>query len=552
MTRARTGPVPAGRLAAGGWFLLAWVVITLLVHIDRMAWIHEEPRRVIVAQEMILTGNYLMPTIYQVPYYKKPPFYNWLIVLASGGQLPVTPRAARTLSVVALLILSGTAAMAMRAQRPAVSGSESEGDRERVYFAALVTLTCYLTMCEYGNMAEPDMVLGALTFLSYVAYLRGRRQTGLLLLSALCMGLGILTKGVSPLFFYPGLLIHALLQRAERRRAALRLATHLGLSLVLPVAWALALRAGGHSEAMLGTAASEISGKALGNVGSWLAHIAVYPVRLWIVLLPWSLVLLAIRRRERSSGWLYETSLWILVSSLLIFTLAARSRDRYMLPAVPFFAIVVAHRIDLARRMPVWPGRVLLWLLAGVCIVAGWTSLEFGLLAGGIGLLATGAVALALSRFRYRVVTYTLAVAAVVLGFYEHGIYAYRAACKWNSDVAAEEVAALLADDRPIVIEPGPDLIHLAVALEGRVARPIYDRRRFSFPEYYLITDERHALPAVHDVVRLRYPRRKVGTLVLQQVPPGAEGLGASSQTDADIRDAMPGRLRHAGHTAGT
>ena len=48
------------------------------------AWDGNEPIRVIVAKEMMKTGNWLMPVLHGQPYYAKPPLMNWLIA-ASGS-----------------------------------------------------------------------------------------------------------------------------------------------------------------------------------------------------------------------------------------------------------------------------------------------------------------------------------------------------------------------------------------------------------------------------------------------------------------------------------
>lgn len=39
----------------------------------------DEPRRALVALEMMLSGDYLTPTLNGAPYFNKPPLYNWLI-----------------------------------------------------------------------------------------------------------------------------------------------------------------------------------------------------------------------------------------------------------------------------------------------------------------------------------------------------------------------------------------------------------------------------------------------------------------------------------------
>ena len=48
----------------------------------------EEPRRAIVALEMLLRKSYIVPEINGELYYTKPPLFNWMIALAfwiSGG-----------------------------------------------------------------------------------------------------------------------------------------------------------------------------------------------------------------------------------------------------------------------------------------------------------------------------------------------------------------------------------------------------------------------------------------------------------------------------------
>ncbi|MEO0338168.1 MAG: hypothetical protein AAF242_03045, partial [Bacteroidota bacterium] len=41
----------------------------------------EEPRRALVAWEMIQSGNYWQPRIQDWPYYNKPPIFNWMLAL---------------------------------------------------------------------------------------------------------------------------------------------------------------------------------------------------------------------------------------------------------------------------------------------------------------------------------------------------------------------------------------------------------------------------------------------------------------------------------------
>jgi len=184
-----------------------FLAATLSLYVDRMTFLHEEPRRAIVAQEMLLSEDYVAPTVFQRPYFKKPPLHNWLIALAALPDGAVSHREARTVSLVAFFLLGGAVYLLLR-----------RASHRTATVAFLITMTTYLMACEYGNRAEPDMLLALFAFLAYFFYIRRPFHWPHLLLSSLFMGMGILTKGVSPLFFYPGLLVWILLGGQPRAR----------------------------------------------------------------------------------------------------------------------------------------------------------------------------------------------------------------------------------------------------------------------------------------------------------------------------------------------
>ena len=75
----------------------AWAPALLALTALSLAWVYlygirsnparwEEPRRCLVAMEMIASGDYIVPTVMGETYLKKPPLYNWLIALAAGNR----------------------------------------------------------------------------------------------------------------------------------------------------------------------------------------------------------------------------------------------------------------------------------------------------------------------------------------------------------------------------------------------------------------------------------------------------------------------------------
>lgn len=65
-------------------YLAVFVVLLLVVlfsHLSTVELRAEEPRRAIVAMEMAITGDYIVPRINGYNYYNKPPLFNWVLIL---------------------------------------------------------------------------------------------------------------------------------------------------------------------------------------------------------------------------------------------------------------------------------------------------------------------------------------------------------------------------------------------------------------------------------------------------------------------------------------
>jgi 4-amino-4-deoxy-L-arabinose transferase-like glycosyltransferase len=472
---------------------------------------------------MVLSGDPIQPTVFQAPYFRKPPLHNWLLALGALGGGAVTPAGARLLSSAAFVLLGLSVYALLRRRAPA--------------FALLgfaVVMTNYLLLCEYGNAAESDLVLALFTFLAYAIYAANPLRPGNVAASALCMGLGVLTKGVSPLFFYPALVLLALLEPQARGRRLTLLGLHAGLALVLPGLWLLALHARGTAGQFLATGGQEVAEKALGTIGGYLRHLVAYPPRMFVVLLPWTALLAATWRRGRVTDPLYRSSLLVCLISLACFTLAAGARDRYLIPAIPCFAIVAAYRIDGERRVTprlVWIVFVFLALVSaagGVFLLAKQIRLQ------GVLLLFLAVIAAVLAPRRFRVREFGLAIALIAFTFFEHGLYHYRTTYRVPSYPAAQAIAGALTHPWPVLVEPRLDLIHIAADLEGITRRPVFDRDHFHPVPAYLLTNARYLDPRGRAILRLPYPRRMIGEVVLQEI---------DAETDAPATPTVPTNL---------
>ena len=93
------------------YLLLAATIILaigLLLNLGVQPLYLEEPRRCMIAMEMLENGNWLVPTELGDFYYKKPPVYNWMLMISAlsfGGFSELALRLPTVLSAVAVSVL---------------------------------------------------------------------------------------------------------------------------------------------------------------------------------------------------------------------------------------------------------------------------------------------------------------------------------------------------------------------------------------------------------------------------------------------------------------
>ena len=166
---------------------LTFLLINFASSFYRDLWEPDEPRFVLVAKEMVESGNYVMPHRNKKPYPDKPPLYFWLIVASSkltggfntpAGILPVAISGALSIILVFLIALK-------------------IGYSEEIAFASSLIFASCTKVWWQSSHAQIDMVLSFLIYLSVyhaLLYLKDRKQWALTL-SFFFMGLATLTKG---------------------------------------------------------------------------------------------------------------------------------------------------------------------------------------------------------------------------------------------------------------------------------------------------------------------------------------------------------------------
>jgi len=483
-----------------------FIFFNLIQHTDKFPLTGEEDRRCIIAQEMLLSGDFIHPTVFNVPYYKKPPMHNWLIALFNLGDGQVDRVSARLVSILSLLTIGWSLYLFLLKTHP-----------DKALAGFLAVTTNYLMMCEYGNLAETDIILTLFTLLSFLLYLLNPRNLAYIFISSLFMGAGFLTKGLSPLYFYPAVLLTAFLQKDRRFRQVLLILLHFMLSLILPAIWLWLYAENGNLTELVRIFSSEVSEKSVGSVGTFFWHLIYFPLKIFLVLMPWSMVVLFFIKKRIKKDEIYWTSLFMFAISLLIFTLSPESRDRYLMPAFPAFAILCAYHIDPESFPNILLRKSILIILAVASLgISIFGFMQDYLIQAAIFLLMA-VWWLFMSKRNLSTLKFGAVLAAFMLVAYMQGLFFYRAQIRFDHEPGVQAIAEKITEPLPIVARPWVSN-RTGLFLEAELQRPVYKLPRSNFQSYYYLTYPSKVDSTAEILLTVPYPEDSSRDLILQLI----------------------------------
>jgi 4-amino-4-deoxy-L-arabinose transferase-like glycosyltransferase len=333
----------------------------------RDLWDPDEPRTALAASAIVATGDWSVLRQDGRPWLEKPPLYYWLaaatsIVAGEVDELTVRlpANAAAVLCSVAVFFL----------------GRELWGRRAGA-LAAIALLTTEDFVIE-SRWARPDMLLALLMTLAALSAwcaLRSSFRIGWLAGFWIALGLAVLAKGPVGLLPLLALGVHL---AATRGLGALR---RLGAEWGLPVAalptvlWILAWGRESESVFPIGASLARFGARVAGGLHHPhppLHLLTTLPLSLlpWVVLVPAAIQETFPRRgrpRDDRSVFLYS----FLIVYVVMFAMSVEKRGIYLLPILPFGALLVGRLWDLSlfNWDPPPAGRAIragffVWLLA--------------------------------------------------------------------------------------------------------------------------------------------------------------------------------------------
>jgi len=327
-----------------GLLVLAGILLlpALLLNLGLVPLYAEEPRRAVVAMEMIFRHNWLIPTIHGEYYHLKPPFFNWILgffyTLAGSNSEFIT----RLPTVISLVIFSLVIFLI----------GKKYVSREFGLLTSLLFAVAGGNLFFNSLLAEIDMFYSLVTYSGMIClfHFHQRGQYYKLFLSVYFLGaIGVLTKGVPSLLF-TGLSILVYFTVNREFKKLFRLPHFAGISffLLLVGGYFFAYQMHGDTLFYFKNLTNESSKRFTGyNLMDYFFQMLKFPLETLQNLFPGSLLLIFIFRksfyRTIKSNPLVKFAFLMVILHFPIYWLPPGSRQRYVIMLYPFLLQIMAY-----------------------------------------------------------------------------------------------------------------------------------------------------------------------------------------------------------------
>lgn len=342
----------------------------------------DEPRRALVTLEMMISNDYVTPTLNGERYLNKPPLYNWIIVSSYrlfGNYSSFTLRFPMLVS----LLLFGLTIFGF----------------VRQYVSSTVAFAAALMVLTNGRVLLYDSLLGLIeitfSLVIYAAMLlvfhfeRKRQYTLLYLTTYGLTAIGFLLKGLPPVAFQLITLIGWFIYTRQVRRL-LHPAHLAGIVLFLFITGSYYWLYFSRNAIPLSDVASVLfneSAKRTGlqfGLGKTLLHLLTFPFEAFYHFVPYLLLVVLLVRRGlwhmlNENSFVTFNALTF-STNVLIYWTSPQVYGRYLIGLVPLLFTVLAYlyyeKIAPTDRSRWWVERI--WLLLTFCVAAGcWVAIAY-------------------------------------------------------------------------------------------------------------------------------------------------------------------------------
>ncbi|GAA4465865.1 hypothetical protein GCM10023189_47130 [Nibrella saemangeumensis] len=382
----RFTPVPAfwQRPRFWQWLSVALVVPALFFNLGFLPLDtgSDEPRRALVALEMLLSGDYITPTLNGELYLNKPPLYNWLIAASFRLFGNYSAFALRFPMAVSLLLYALTVFAFVRryATQP-------------IAFAAALMLVTNARVLLYDSMLGLiDITFSWVTYTAFLLvyhYDQKKKYTALFVTTYALTAIGFLMKGL-PSGVFQGLTLLAWFGYTRRWKLLFHPAHFLGIGVFMLIAGAYYIayftRNNIPVTEVFGVLFYESSRRTVVEfgIGETLLHLLTFPIDMQHYYAPWMLLIVllfrpGVRRLLTENRFILFNALTFFVN-FVVYWSSPQVYARYLIMLLPLLFTVLVYIYYERTSAAAWQRRLVegVWLAASVVVTAGtWVAMFF-------------------------------------------------------------------------------------------------------------------------------------------------------------------------------
>ncbi len=360
---------PQEKVILTALFLLS--VIALFINLGSYPLYLEEPRRALIAMEMLIRGDFLVPTEYGEFYYRKPPVWNWLIILGWKifGYNEFGVRVFGVLSYISIAV------SVFWISKKYVS--ERFGWYAAFFFFIMSDGLFYITIVT----GEIDVFYAAITVAMFVLifhFFQKEHYYSLFLSTYLLTAIGTLTKGIPSLVFTALTLLVIFMDRKKFWKL-FHPGHFAGIGLLIIIVGSYLWLYNQHHDvnALLFSEKDSIFAQTTDKsfLGSGfsrvLKHVIGFPLDFLSKMIPVVLLLLFILRKNIGRIWMSQPLIryfiLIFLANILVYWLSPDTRSRYLYMLFPLPTVVLVYAYF--NNESTWNEKVLRFLNYGLLVI---------------------------------------------------------------------------------------------------------------------------------------------------------------------------------------
>jgi len=319
------------------------LVISLFINLGLQPLYLEEPRRAIIALEMILNNNFVVPTELGEFYYNKPPLWNWIIILSFKLFGNFSEFSVRFFSVLSFLLIGLLLFL---------TGKKYVNTRFGIYTSLLLLISFDLYFY-YSNLGEIDIFYSLITFSCFIVlfiFYEKKNYLFLFLSFYILCTIGFLTKGLPSISFAGiSLIVFFIYHREFKRLISWQHLSGILIFIGLITGYFYLYSRYNNYRLFLTELFSQASGRVSGITEDRgiIAHLLIFPFETLKNLLPGSIFIIYIFRknflRTVKENRFIEVCMLLFSANIILYWLSPGTRQRYIYMLYPLLLSVFTY-----------------------------------------------------------------------------------------------------------------------------------------------------------------------------------------------------------------